>query len=335
VWIVLLSSVLEKGADMGIATLKESLKHLTTTNVQHLECWSDTGPSYRSYKYLGSVLPLALLQHKWTASINFNCEAHGKSACDSLFANLNRWRFDAGCSEPLLDINHVAAALNARAEAERQLDPSRPEIKVLVFRPEPKWSYDWMTLKASSCPALITAAYNWSFKMSDYRAVALRGKGHMYDVLTRVDARCRTMSRLSSPWTINFKPTVEPPPKPTTTTTSGASSSSSAPAPPPPVAPVAEDSADTVKSVEKSAPQKMLDGWRVAYRLASPETTPAEIYIKRWVRKMDSIKDFVDISSARRNTSATAKQSLPERQAIAKDRCKTAKTRAAALKAAE
>lgn len=326
-WIICLSHTLEKTPMYSVAVLEHVVSLLTTHDVKQVSCWSDTGPHYRAYSFLGSLIPIMVGEKRWACEVNYSCEAHGKGRCDAVFSRLNHYRYLASQTQLLSTIEEVADVLNAACRKEEALNPSLPPVTVVCFTPKPKKDYTWWALKTSSLSHKIQTCYSWSFKLNDMRCKQLRGRGSKGDVLTMVNCKAHTLSELSSPFSFNFLPEIQvldfekPPVKPP------AAEAIEAPAAPEAL----EDEAKA--SAVALVPNKFVNGWRCAYRLSAPELeTPTKV-LKHLAGKLAKMspEPNLDVASAARVMAASSKQSVVERQALQHARGVAAKSRAALL----
>ena len=69
-WVIMTTRIHEKPFELTAALLWELLERIDLSSTEQLKWWSDTGPHYRTYKLLGTVL-LIMEGYKIWFIINF------------------------------------------------------------------------------------------------------------------------------------------------------------------------------------------------------------------------------------------------------------------------
>jgi hypothetical protein len=216
------------------------------------------------------------------------CESHGKGRVDTLFALLNRWRFLASQTSTLSTIEQVAAVLNKHAALELQANHEMVPIKVVCMKPPPKWEMTWWQLKPSTMTHLLKTAYMWGFKCNDARCLSLLGRGSLSSTLTRVNGRAYTLSHMSSPQTCNFMPSVD-------------------------IVVFKKEPDSIPDGKDVLVPAKLVGGWRMGYRLSSPELEGPTATINNLVTKLRKMAGVVDVAMAKRQMGDMARRTPTER----------------------
>ncbi len=246
-WVFLLSRVIEATSTFAICCIDHILG--LVTNVRTVTLWCDSGPHFRSYKFL-TTLGLRTLE-KWNVrqvDINYGAEHHYKSRCDGQFGTTSSWRRDAAKKGTLSTIEDVVTVLNERSKRECELDETRAPLEAIDFLPPKKSEVVTYEMKANALPFGIHSCYSWRFRTNDTRRQSLWARGRIESgIATGVDCRCIVLTGLRGSWTAPFFPQIDP------LNAGGAPAEQEARADPP---------ATTARDWE---------GWRTSWRTAEPD----------------------------------------------------------------
>lgn len=293
VYVTILSKVLEKTSAFAYACLWEAIVKLGIPSMvakPDIKMWCDAGLHYRSWEFVGSAGILSAERLKTTIELSTGCEHHFKSRCDSCFAHLNRYKADEACIRVVSTLDDLTDLYNRRGQEACGVDPERPQIWASHFTPGPKKDFKTWIMKPAASPIGVSFAYHWRFKVNDSRRASLMGKGPMRFVATGISASSRILTDCIGPHSCNFFPEIMNPKEPV------------------PVAKKVDDDEEV-----PIVPINMVDGWRVGYRLQSPELEgPSRIENRQKIKtiKLQAIAHLVGESArvdiARRRASAKA-----------------------------
>lgn len=192
-WMVLMSRVLEKPGEYSCAIIWRLVAMMTELRVfegaTRFEVWTDTGPHYRCWKFVGT-LSMPLLHHLGCeVRMHFGLEHHMKQIIDGLFQRLNFRVKQRALLEWVNDTDDLVRCHIEAHQLELKYDPERaPEIYE-NFMPCEKKDVVCVKMDERYVPCLLTTCHSWSFSLKDRSRTTLYGRGVNSNTATNVIAK--------------------------------------------------------------------------------------------------------------------------------------------------
>jgi len=121
------TEILDHDVSMSTLMVDEVLQHhvVNLPIVKRISFWSDCGPHFRAYQFLGHVEEVWVPKYKCTIRINYFAEKHGKGVCDGLFAEITKW-LGRCLKQPGIVIDTIdgfVRAMRSESESDMVVDP--------------------------------------------------------------------------------------------------------------------------------------------------------------------------------------------------------------------
>lgn len=102
---------MEKPAELSIAIMNFVLAKLDLSGTDTVRLWSDSGPHYRAYKYLGTAGMDVCEEYGVDSDVCLGPAAHWKGLCDGKFAHMNAALAQAVTAKDVLGIDDYLVVL--------------------------------------------------------------------------------------------------------------------------------------------------------------------------------------------------------------------------------
>lgn len=322
-WHTLATRVLEKSPALMVAAMTHFIESLDLSGCNTIVLWQDAANYWRSrvfYGYWGFKVPEA-----WKVSTELHtfAEGHGKGACDGYFGGLVKWRNTTCLSKAIMTIDELVECWKTKDDELRREQSGRPAARFEVWLPPPRPEVALHSFVPNSLPASIQGSYHWSWRINDQRrrkeGTSLRGRGHMFSVLTGIDCRAGLTSLSPHPGE-KTHPVLD-----VGTAAAGAAASSAAE----PADEVGEVGEVGDADVDVDGPQclpchvKTWAGWRMSFVVDDPEAREQAGVMPRLIRKQVRLAPIMPKTTGtkrRRSQSAVLEQAIAQ---AAKARLKT------------
>ena len=245
-------------------------------NFSRVHWWSDGGPHFKSYKFLGGFGVGLFERSKTLCSVSYGPEYHFKNVVDGLFGELDRQIHLITKVRPLKTVPDLVE----QTQLSFQRPPPGKECSrtVLVYdwMPRPKAQVKTMCLNAARLPRQLQSTYCWHFtKRMDDRRVGVWGAKSLGMQHTATALYVSAAAFPGADWTKRVHPEVLP-----------AKELAAEPAVPEPAVDDSLDEVSVLRAAGVTLGTKEWEGWRLYYRSSEPEKVPAAVLSARLRQRM-------------------------------------------------
>ena len=206
---MLSSRVLEKPALFSVAILWDVLKkELDISGTASLHIWSDTGPHFRAWRFLGSVGILMAQHFSLNVTIQWGCEHHMKHLIDGYFARQNLALALYSKHTTVTTIADMIAAYEKNfADRQVQAPGLIPEKFIEYMPPERHTVLHKMMKQISGMPCL-SQSHCWEFQLLRKDRASAFGRAPRNLMATNIRAFARFLSDGVHAEDVEFTPIV-------------------------------------------------------------------------------------------------------------------------------
>jgi hypothetical protein len=284
--------VVEKGAMWTILVMEQTLAKLAALHLlprgTTVVLWSDTGPSYRAARFLGTVGLRWAYEFNLKFVVNFGLEHHAKNRCDGWFGNIKTAIRDRARAVTIASPSDALEALRRRYPEDDRVGPRRTRLHLDEIVPsveKSKMEDVLPTIRPDSLPLPVRACHSYSFTPNDER----RSDWHGADKVTMTGMTCRghrLPNRKSAVHLTGFLQLASEKEKIACKAEEEVAAKAE------------EDISPVLGEVDES--KKMIFGWRCTYRIVTPELPDLAKTIANLTKKAERFDDMAMPEGTRR-----------------------------------